>query len=76
MCGVTHSTRSTRPRCSVDLLAALGYEVIASTGKAEAHDYLMGLGAYQVVGRLLSACKRLPVLEPKSPTQIEFVSSA
>jgi putative YhdH/YhfP family quinone oxidoreductase len=37
---------------SVDLLAALGYEVIASTGKAEAHDYLMGLGAYQVVGRL------------------------
>src|ERR1700755_950265 len=37
---------------SVDLLAALGYEVIASTGKAEAHNYLMGLGAYQVVGRL------------------------
>ena len=26
---------------SVDLLAGLGYEVIASTGKAEAHDYLM-----------------------------------
>lgn len=37
---------------SVDLLAKLGYEVIASTGKAEAHDYLMGLGAYQVIGRL------------------------
>ncbi|MFG1929113.1 MDR family oxidoreductase [Mycobacterium sp. NPDC048908] len=37
---------------SVDLLAGLGYEVIASTGKAEAHDYLMGLGAYHVVGRL------------------------
>ncbi|WP_422748771.1 acryloyl-CoA reductase [Mycobacterium sp. WMMD1722] len=37
---------------SVDLLAGLGYEVIASTGKAEAHDYLMGLGAYQVIGRL------------------------
>ncbi|OBF29368.1 quinone oxidoreductase [Mycobacterium sp. ACS1612] len=37
---------------SVDLLAKIGYEVIASTGKAEAHDYLMGLGAYQVVGRL------------------------
>jgi len=37
---------------SVDLLAGLGYEVVASTGKAEAHDYLMGLGAYQVVGRL------------------------
>lgn len=37
---------------SVDLLAGLGYEVIASTGKAEAHDYLMGLGAYRVIGRL------------------------
>jgi putative YhdH/YhfP family quinone oxidoreductase len=37
---------------SVDLLAGLGYEVIASTGKSEAHDYLMGLGAYQVIGRL------------------------
>lgn len=36
----------------VDLLAGLGYEVVASTGKAQAHDYLMGLGAYQVVGRL------------------------
>src|SRR5262249_60355124 len=37
---------------SVDLLAGLGYEVIASTGKTEAHDYLMGLGAYEVIGRL------------------------
>jgi acrylyl-CoA reductase (NADPH) len=37
---------------SVDLLAKLGYEVIASSGKPEAHDYLMGLGAYQVIGRL------------------------
>lgn len=37
---------------SVDLLAGLGYEVIASTGKAEAHDYLMSLGAYQVIGRI------------------------
>ncbi|MCV7039464.1 oxidoreductase [Mycolicibacterium moriokaense] len=37
---------------SVDLLAGLGYEVVASTGKSEAHDWLMGLGAYQVIGRL------------------------
>jgi acrylyl-CoA reductase (NADPH) len=37
---------------SVDLLAGLGYEVIASTGKAEAHDYLMGIGASEVIGRL------------------------
>jgi acrylyl-CoA reductase (NADPH) len=37
---------------SVDLLAGLGYEVIASTGKADAHDFLMKLGAYEVIGRL------------------------
>ncbi|MCV7298584.1 acryloyl-CoA reductase [Mycobacterium barrassiae] len=37
---------------SVDLLAGLGYEVVASTGKSEAHDWLMALGAYQVIGRL------------------------
>ena len=37
---------------SVDLLAGLGYEVVASTGKAEAHDWLMELGANQVIGRL------------------------
>jgi acrylyl-CoA reductase (NADPH) len=37
---------------SVDLLAGLGYEVIASTGKADAHDYLTGIGASEVIGRL------------------------
>src|SRR4029078_13316162 len=37
---------------SIALWAGLGYEVIASTGKTEAHDYLMRLGAYEVVGRL------------------------
>lgn len=37
---------------SVDLLAGLGYQVIASTGKVGAHDYLMGLGATEVIGRL------------------------
>ena len=37
---------------SVDLLAGLGYEVVASTGKAGAHDWLMELGATEVIGRL------------------------
>ena len=36
----------------VDLLAGLGYEVVASTGKADATDYLMGLGATEVIGRV------------------------
>jgi putative YhdH/YhfP family quinone oxidoreductase len=37
---------------SVDLLAGLGYQVIASTGKTGAHDYLIRLGASEVIGRL------------------------
>jgi acrylyl-CoA reductase (NADPH) len=37
---------------SVDLLAGLGYEVVASTGKAEAHDLLRELGAREVIDRV------------------------
>ncbi|GFG50437.1 oxidoreductase [Mycolicibacterium agri] len=37
---------------AVDLLAAAGYEVVASTGKAEAADRLKALGAADVIGRL------------------------
>jgi putative YhdH/YhfP family quinone oxidoreductase len=37
---------------SVDILAAAGYEVVASTGKAEAADHLKALGAAEVIGRL------------------------
>ena len=37
---------------SVDLLAAAGYQVVASTGKAEAADRLKALGATEVIGRL------------------------
>jgi len=37
---------------SVDLLAAAGYEVVASTGKPEAAEHLKTLGASEVIGRL------------------------
>jgi acrylyl-CoA reductase (NADPH) len=37
---------------SVDLLAAAGYHVVASTGKADAADRLRQLGATEVIGRL------------------------
>lgn len=37
---------------SVDLLAAAGFEVVASTGKEEAHELLKSLGAASVIGRL------------------------
>ncbi len=33
------------------ILAHLGYSVVAVSGKAEAHDFLMGLGAARVIGR-------------------------
>jgi acrylyl-CoA reductase (NADPH) len=37
---------------AVDLLAAAGYEVVASTGKADAAERLKALGAADVIGRL------------------------
>jgi putative YhdH/YhfP family quinone oxidoreductase len=37
---------------SVDLLAGLGYEVVASSGSDDAHDWLRDLGASEVMGRL------------------------
>ncbi len=36
---------------AVALLGARGYRVVASTGKAAEHAYLLGLGASQVIGR-------------------------
>jgi acrylyl-CoA reductase (NADPH) len=37
---------------SVDLLAGAGFHVVASTGKADAHERLKDLGAAEVIGRL------------------------
>ncbi|MGE0220675.1 acryloyl-CoA reductase, partial [Mycolicibacterium sp.] len=37
---------------TVDLLAGLGYEVVASTGKADTHDLLRDLGAAEVIDRV------------------------
>lgn len=36
---------------AVHLLSRLGFEVTASTGKAEEHDYLRTLGAHEVINR-------------------------
>ncbi len=36
---------------AITLLARLGHSVVASTGRAETHDYLRGLGAKSFVGR-------------------------
>lgn len=35
----------------IDMLAQRGYRVVAMSGKPDAHDYLRGLGASEVIGR-------------------------
>jgi len=44
---------------AVAILAALGHEVTASTGKSDEEDYLRGLGAANVIGRLESTGRPL-----------------
>ena len=36
---------------AIALLSKLGYKVAASSGRAELHDYLRGLGANEIIGR-------------------------
>jgi acrylyl-CoA reductase (NADPH) len=36
---------------AIDMLAGLGFHVVASTGKAAEHDYLHSIGASEIVGR-------------------------
>jgi acrylyl-CoA reductase (NADPH) len=43
---------------SVDLLAGQGYEVVASTGTGDAHDWLTKLGAADVIDRLDTSSQR------------------
>jgi acrylyl-CoA reductase (NADPH) len=40
---------------AVTILAQLGYKVVASSGRAELHDYLTGLGATSVIDRAVLA---------------------
>ena len=50
---------------SVAILAKLGYRVVASTGRAEAHDYLRSLGAREIVDRQALAAPSRKPLEPE-----------
>jgi putative YhdH/YhfP family quinone oxidoreductase len=47
---------------SVDLLAKLGYEVVASTGKSDIEAYLRDLGASAVIGRVPPEGERIRAL--------------
>jgi acrylyl-CoA reductase (NADPH) len=42
---------------AVSILAALGYRVVASTGRPELRDYLVGLGAAELIERAALAAK-------------------
>jgi acrylyl-CoA reductase (NADPH) len=44
---------------SVDILATLGYHVVASTGKAGAKELLAELGAAEIIGRLPEAGQKI-----------------
>lgn len=47
---------------AIALLAGLGYEVVASTGKMDAHGYLKSLGAHRIIDRTqLSTGPRTPL---------------
>jgi len=48
---------------AVDILAARGYEVAASTGSSDAHDYLRGLGAREIVDRTETSAESTRPLE-------------
>jgi acrylyl-CoA reductase (NADPH) len=50
---------------SVSLLAKLGYQVAASTGRAETHAYLRGLGASSIVDRASIATPSGKPLDPE-----------
>ena len=48
---------------ATELLAKLGYEVVAMTGKADKHDWLKSLGATSVIGRESLAAQPKPMLK-------------
>jgi acrylyl-CoA reductase (NADPH) len=47
---------------AIAILGKLGYKVVASSGRAELHDYLRGLGASEIIDRnVLSAPSKRPL---------------
>ncbi|MGL4306519.1 MAG: acryloyl-CoA reductase [Mycobacteriaceae bacterium] len=60
---------------AVDLLAAAGYEIVASTGKVTAHELLRELGAAEIIGRLPEdpAAKPRPLGKAKWVAAIDCV---
>jgi putative YhdH/YhfP family quinone oxidoreductase len=60
---------------SVDLLAGQGYQVVASSGTAEAHDWLTELGAAEVIDRIPTDSER-PLEKQQWAAAIDCVGGA
>lgn len=61
---------------AIDMLAALGYRVVASSGKSEATAYLKSIGAADVVGRDEIASGDKPLEEQRWAGAIDAVGGA
>jgi acrylyl-CoA reductase (NADPH) len=58
---------------AIDMLAGLGYRVVASTGKTTEHDYLRSIGAAEIVGRDAIAAGDQPLEEQRWAGAIDAV---
>ena len=58
---------------AIDMLAGLGYTVVASTGKTAAADYLQAIGAAEVIGRDAIAASDKPLDEQRWAGAIDAV---
>ena len=61
---------------AIDMLAGLGYEVVASTGKKSEEDYLKSIGASRVIGREEIAGGDKPLEEQRWAGAIDAVGGA
>ncbi len=59
--------------CAVGMLAERGYEVVASSGKDDAHDWLRRLGADEVVGRDAAEPTGRPLEKPEWVAAVDCV---
>lgn len=60
---------------AVSILAKLGYQVVALTGKSHEHDYLKGLGAVEVLDRSLFSEPGRPLNKERFAGAIDCVGS-
>lgn len=60
---------------AIALLAKLGHKVVASTGRAETHDYLKGLGAAECIDRAALSEKGAPMQKERWGAAVDSVGS-